>query len=101
MPKPTRRNTTAHLNGYEWWLSKTGKDGSQRYPERICVGGRDDPRMYYPVDRGALLKLADEMEQRQRDAATAATDGVVDAWCLREYADCIRAILKEANDAEA
>lgn len=82
-------------------MSKTGKDGSQRYPERIRVGGRNNPRMYYPVDRDALLKLADEMEQRQHDAATAATDGVVDAWCLREYADRIRAILKEANDGEA
>lgn len=51
------------------------------------------------VDRDALLALADEMEQRQRDAATGATDGVVDAWCLREHADRIRAILKEEDDA--
>ena len=47
-------------------------------------------------DREALLALADEMEQRQRDAATAATDGVVDAWCLREYADRIREACGEA-----
>ena len=45
------------------------------------------------VDRDALLKLADEMERMQHDAATAATDGVVDAWCLREYARCIREAL--------
>ena len=44
-------------------------------------------------DRDALLKLADEMERMQRDAATAATDGVVDAWCLREYARRIREAL--------
>lgn len=62
MSRPTRRKTTAHLNGCEWWLSKTGKDGSQCYPERIRVGGRDNPRMYYPVDRDALLALADEMD---------------------------------------
>lgn len=62
MPRPTRRNTTMHLNGYEWWVSKTSKDGSQLYPESIRVGGRDNPRMYYPVDRDALLKLADEMD---------------------------------------
>ena len=41
-------------------------------------------------DRDALLELADEMDRRQHDVATAATDGVVDAWCLREYADRIR-----------
>ena len=62
MPRPTRRNTTAFLNGHEWWLSKTSKDGSQRYPERIRVGGRDNPRMYYPVDRDALLALAGDLE---------------------------------------
>lgn len=43
----------------------------------------------HPVDMDALLELADEMKQRQRDVATAATDGVVDAWCLVEYADRI------------
>lgn len=42
------------------------------------------------IDRDALLELADEMDRRQHDAATAATNGVVDAWCLREYADRIR-----------
>ena len=47
----------------------------------------------HPVDRDALLALADEMERMQHDAATAATDGVVDAWCLREYARCIREAL--------
>ena len=44
-------------------------------------------------DRDALLALADEMGRRQHDAATAATDGVVDAWCLREYARRIRKAL--------
>lgn len=44
-------------------------------------------------DRDSLLELADEMDQRQHDAATAATDGVVDAWCLREYARRIREAL--------
>ena len=44
-------------------------------------------------DRDALLELADEMDRRQHDVATAATDGVVDAWCLREYADLIREAL--------
>ena len=46
------------------------------------------------VDRDALLELADEMDRRQHDAATAATDGVVDAWCLREYAERIRDALE-------
>ena len=50
----------------------------------------------HPVDRDALLELADEMDRRQRDAATAATDGVVDAWCLREYANRIREACGEA-----
>lgn len=50
------------------------------------------------VDINSLLKLADEMDRRQRDAATAATDGVVDAWCLREYADRIRKALGMSND---
>ena len=45
------------------------------------------------VDRDALLALADEMDRRQHDVATAATDGVVDAWCLREYARRIREAL--------
>lgn len=48
------------------------------------------------IDRDALLALADEMDRRQRDVATAATDGVVDAWCLREYADLIREACGEA-----
>lgn len=47
-------------------------------------------------DRDALLALADEMDRRQRDVATAATDGVVDVWCLREYADLIREACGEA-----
>lgn len=48
------------------------------------------------IDRDALLALADEMDRRQRDVATAATDGVVDVWCLREYADLIREACGEA-----
>ena len=48
---------------------------------------------YAGVDRDALLALADEMDRRQHDVATAATDGVVDAWCLREYARRIREAL--------
>lgn len=61
---------------------------------RALIGGetylRDAP------DREALLELADEMDRRQHDVATAATDGVVDAWCLREYADLIREACGEA-----
>ena len=49
------------------------------------------------IDRDALLALADEMDRRQHDAATAATDGVVDAWCLREYARRIRKALEEES----
>ena len=48
------------------------------------------PELTTKCDREALLALADEMDRRQHDAATAATDGVVDAWCLREYARSIR-----------
>ena len=47
-------------------------------------------------DRDALLELADEMDRRQHGVATAATDGVVDAWCLREYAERIREACGEA-----
>ena len=50
------------------------------------------------VDRDALLALADEMDRRQHDVATAATDGVVDAWCLREYARRIREACGEVYD---
>lgn len=42
-----------------------------------------------------LLEIAKEMEQRAHDAATAATDGVVSAWFLREYADRIREVLED------
>lgn len=54
------------------------------------------PELTTKCDRDALLELADEMDRRQHDVATAATDGVVDAWCLREYADLIREACGEA-----
>lgn len=55
-------------------------------PDDMSHGCRDT----VACDREELLALADEMDRRQHDAATAATNGVVDAWCLREYADRIR-----------
>lgn len=85
MPRPTRRNTIAFLNGYEWWISKTSKNGSQFYPKRIRVGEREHPRMYYPLDREALLMLANEMQdvaQCVRLSGNVAV-GWVDSWSNR------------------
>lgn len=45
------------------------------------------------VDRDKLLEIADDMIERQRFAATGATDGVVDAGCLRDYAEQIRKVV--------
>lgn len=45
-----------------WWLSRMMMSGKDLYPEQIRVGDFDRPRVYYPVDRDALLALAEEIE---------------------------------------
>ena len=65
---------------------------------RSVIAGRLADMIEPTVDRDALLALADEMDRRQHDIATAATDGVVDAWCLREYARRIRKACGEVYD---
>lgn len=32
----------------DWWLERVTMDGEQRYPERICVGSLERPRVYVP-----------------------------------------------------
>lgn len=45
-----------------WWLSRMMMSGKDLYPEQIRVGDFDRPRVYYPVDREALLALDDELD---------------------------------------
>ena len=54
-------------SGTDWWLSRRTMKGRERYPKQIRVGDLDSPRAYYPINRAALLALADEMEQAGKD----------------------------------
>ena len=83
------------IKGYEDWIGIAHRLADLIDPD--CDEGRyEGVHTARPVDREALLALAEEMDRRQHDVATAATDGVVDAWCLREYADLIREACGEA-----
>lgn len=85
-------NFEAKLAGFVY-LDGTNGEG---WPDCVTVdnGGillsEYDTRTYYPIDRGALLELADEIE---RDGAGSLDD---DDWCkplLVEYAQRIREAL--------
>ena len=90
-------NFEAKLAGFVY---RDGTNG-EGWPDYVTVdnGGillcEYDTRTYYPIDRDALLKLADEMEI---DGAGALDD---DDWCkplLVEYAQRIRKALWVTDD---
>lgn len=56
------KSSITWTRGSDWWLSRTTMSGRERYPKQIRVGDLDRSRVYYPVDRDALLALADDME---------------------------------------
>lgn len=59
-----------------------------------CEEGRyEGLRTVRPVDREALLALADEMTWCYEGAASAEGDGMVGAWVVMQYADRIREAL--------
>lgn len=61
------KSSITWTRGSDWWLSRTTMGGKERYPKQIRVGDLDRPRVYYPVDRDALLALADEMRVEKGD----------------------------------
>lgn len=61
------KSSITWTRGTDWWLSRTTMSGKERYPKQICVGDLDRPRVYYPINRDALLELADELERPMRD----------------------------------
>ena len=64
-----------------------------------CEEGRyEGVRTTRPVDREALLALADEMTWCYEGAASAEGDGMVGAWVVMQYADRIREALGVSDD---
>ena len=64
-----------------------------------CEEGRyEGLRTVRPVDRDALLALADEMTWCYEGAASAEGDGMVGAWVVMQYADRIREALGVSDD---
>lgn len=87
------KSSVTWTRGPDWWLSRTTMGGKERYPKQIRVGDLDRPRVYYPVDRDALLALADEMDRDGKIQRTRQKDGehwFVDGLDVREYARRIR-----------
>lgn len=56
------KSSVTCTSGSDWWLSRTTMGGKERYPKQIRVGDLDRPRVYYSIDRDALLELAGEMD---------------------------------------
>lgn len=70
------KSSITWTRGPDWWLSRTTMGGKERYPKQIRVGDLDRPRVYYPVDRDALLALADRMEEMSGKGACLTPDGL-------------------------
>ena len=75
-------------SGTDWWLSRRTMKGRERYPKQIRVGDLDSPRAYYPINRDALLALADEMETDGTDCYTVSTQYVLDDYARRIREAC-------------
>lgn len=86
------KSSITWTKGSDWWLSRMTMGGKERYPKQIRVGYLDRPRVYYPVDRDALLTLADEMDG-MRPGYVIARDGA------RNLAARIREALGVSDDA--
>lgn len=65
------KSSITWTEGSDWWLSRTTMGGKERYPKQIRVGDLDRPRVYYPVDRDALLALAEDVEEAAAMAVVA------------------------------
>lgn len=66
------KSSITWTKGADWWLSRTTMGGKERYPKQIRVGDLDSPRVYYPVDRDALLALAKGLDSKADDIIRAA-----------------------------
>lgn len=91
------KSSVTWTKGSDWWLSRTTMGGKERYPKQIRVGDLDRPRVYYPVDRDALLEMADEMQGYADGAASGDGFPYVNAGSLWSYADRIREACGEAG----
>ena len=56
------KSSITWTRGSDWWLLRMTVGGNERYPKQIRVGDLDRPHVYYPVDRDALLELADDLD---------------------------------------
>ena len=81
------KSSVTCTSGPDWWLSRTTMGGKERYPKQIRVGDLDRPRVYYPINRDALLALADRMEEMAGKGACLTPDG------LEKAAEAIREAL--------
>lgn len=77
------KSSITWTRGADWWLSRTTMGGKERYPKQIRVGDLDRPRVYYPVDREALLDVLDEMDVTVRYAGPDVERDCVEAWARR------------------
>lgn len=87
------KSSITWTRGSDWWLSRTTMGGKERYPKQIRVGDLDRPRVYYPIDRDALLVLADEMNRDgrvQRKRQKAGEHCFIDGLDVMDYARRIR-----------
>lgn len=57
------KSSVTLTEGSDWWLSRTTMGGKKRYPKQIRVGDLDRPRVYYPINRDALLELAEDVAE--------------------------------------
>lgn len=57
------KSSVTWTDGSDWWLSRTTMGGKERYPKQIRVGDLDRPRVYYPINRDALLALAEDVDE--------------------------------------
>ena len=62
------KSSITWTRGSDWWLSRKTMGGKERYPKQIRVGDLDRPRVYYPVDRDALLALAEDVDGAADDS---------------------------------
>ena len=83
------KSSITWTRGSDWWLSRTTMGGKERYPKQIRVGDLDRPRVYYPVDRDALMALADEIDT----VVESEEIYTVPYWYIEDYADRIREAL--------
>lgn len=83
------KSSITWTRGSDWWLSRTTMGGKERYPKQIRVGDLDRPRVYYPINRDALLRLARYMDKDVAETE-AHFSNVISTKSVSDYARRIR-----------